>query len=396
MMAARQTIEPFLAVFLVLGLVSLWGTADRKWQGLRWPTALAADLGVLILSSLAAWPGGVPDAYKTITPGGTILLALLLPLAYIGSFAGRMLAQRRRVNTFEIAQTALALLLGFGGALRVALATGSGAGLLGLGISLAGLGCYATAIRFAGDQDETRANFHFFTFLALVFLLVGGPIVLPLPLFATLCGLVGCAALVQALRVERLVLAVQSGIYLAVCAAASGLVRWSFKAFLDPAGPVAPVEAASLAALLFCGATLVLFLLRRPSEFATKLRTLMLALGALVALGCGALVIRGICAATGVGAADAGVLAAVRTGVLSCLILALAALGRKLPVLDVRWLVYPMLGITALKFLFEDIPVGRPLTLFIGFMCFGATLMLAPRLLKASPAKGPVSPEEPL
>ena len=52
MMAARQTIEPFLAVFLVLGLVSLWGTADRKWQGLRWPTALAADLGVLILSSL--------------------------------------------------------------------------------------------------------------------------------------------------------------------------------------------------------------------------------------------------------------------------------------------------------------------------------------------------------
>ena len=396
MMAARQTIEPFLAVFLVLGLVSLWGTADRKWQGLRWPTALAADLGVLILSSLAAWPGGVPDAYKTITPGGTILLALLLPLAYIGSFAGRMLAQRRRVNTFEIAQTALALLLGFGGALRVALATGSGAGLLGLGISLAGLGCYATAIPFAGYQDETRANFHFFTFLALVFLLVGGPIVLPLPLFATLCGLVGCAALVQALRVERLVLAVQSGIYLAVCAAASGLVRWSFKAFLDPAGPVAPVEAASLAALLFCGATLVLFLLRRPSEFATKLRTLMLALGALVALGCGALVIRGICAATGVGAADAGVLAAVRTGVLSCLILALAALGRKLPVLDVRWLVYPMLGITALKFLFEDIPVGRPLTLFIGFMCFGATLMLAPRLLKASPAKGPVSPEEPL
>jgi len=32
--------------------------------------------------------------------------------------------------------------------------------------------------------------------------------------------------------------------------------------------------------------------------------------------------------------------------------------------------------------------VGRPLTLFLGFTCFGATLMLAPRLLKAPAPKG--------
>jgi hypothetical protein len=80
--------------------------------------------------------------------------------------------------------------------------------------------------------------------------------------------------------------------------------------------------------------------------------------------------------------ADAGLLAAIRTAVLSTLVLALASCGRRVPILELRWLVYPLLTITALKFLFEDMVVGRPLTLFLGFMCFGATLMLAPRLLK--------------
>jgi len=66
----------------------------------------------------------------------------------------------------------------------------------------------------------------------------------------------------------------------------------------------------------------------------------------------------------------------------------MAWFGRRLPILELRWLVYPVLIVTALKFLFEDLAVGRPLTLFLGFMCFGATLMLAPRLLKAPAPKG--------
>lgn len=172
-MTGRRAIEPFLLVFLVLGIGTLWATYGRRWHGLRWPTALAANLGVLILTSLAAWPGGAPEIYRSISPTRAMGFALALAVLYIGSFAIRMLQRQRVVNAFEKIQTLLVLLVGFGGAFRVALATGSGAGILGAGASVAGLGCYATALRFAKDQEETRANFNFFTYLALILGLLG-------------------------------------------------------------------------------------------------------------------------------------------------------------------------------------------------------------------------------
>ena len=388
-MSARRSIEPFLAVFLLLGIGSLWATYGRRWQGLRWPTALTADLGVLILTSLAAWPGGTPEAYRGITPGRAMLFALALVMLYIGSFAVRMFQQRRVVNAFEVVQTVLVLLVGFGGALRVALASGSGVGVIGAGVSLAGIGCYATAIPFAEDREETKANFHFFTFLALIFLLLGGPIVLPLPVFAPLCGALGLATMLAGLHLRRTILLLQSGIYLLAAALASGLIVWTVRAFFVAAGPDAPLPWSGRLSLVFLAGTLGWLLGRRPADATiARIRPLVLVLGAVAAGGLGALAIRFCCGATSLGTMDAGVLAAVRTGVMSSLIIALAWCGRRLPILELRWLVYPLLIVTALKFLFEDMVVGRPLTLFLGFMCYGATLMLAPRLLKT-----PVPPD---
>ena len=394
LMATRRSIEPFLAVFLLLGAGSLWLTYGRRWHGLRWPTALAADLGVLILTSLAAWPGGTPETYRGISPGVAMSFALALAVFYIGSFALRMLQQRRALNTFEAVQTVLVLFVGFGGALRVALATGSGASLLGVGIALAGVGCFATALPFAQDREETRANFHFFTTLALIFLLLGGGIVLPLPFFVLLSGALGMGAMFAGLRLGRTVLILQSGLYLVVAMLASGLTAWSFRAFLAPAGPVAPPAGSALLALACLAGTLTLFLWRRPSDvITTKVRPLILILGAATVGGIGALAIRSGWVALSPGGVDAGLLAVLRTCVLAILAVGLAWAGRRLPFLELRWLVYPLLVVTALKFLFEDLAVGRPLTLFLGFMCFGATLILAPRLLKVpgSPA-GPGDP----
>jgi hypothetical protein len=398
LMAALRAVEPFLVVFLLLGVGSLWLTYGRKWHGLRWPVALAADLGVLILTSLAAWPGGTPEAYHGIIPGRAMLLALALVVGYLGSFVIRMRQRRRVVNAFEITQTTLVLLLGFGGALRVGLASGSGVGLLGAGAALAGVGCYATALPFAEELAETRANFNFFTFLALIFLLLSGPVLLPLPAFAILCGLLGLGLMQASLRLRRTILVLQSGLYLAAAGAASGLAAWTCRAFLAPAGPVTPLALAGLLVLACLAATLALYLLRRPAEptlapilapTLVKVRPLLLALGAATAAGFGALAIRAGAVALASGPADAGLLAVLRTAVLSALAILLAWSGRRLPALNLRWLVYPLLIVTALKFLFEDLAVGRPLTLFLGFMCFGTTLILAPRLLKApTPPEG--------
>ena len=393
LMAGRQAIAPFLAVFLLMGLGTLWLTYGRRWHGLRWPTALGADLGVLILTTLAAWPGGPPEAYRGLSPSWAMGLALALVVLYLGSFALRMLQRRRVVNAFELVQTALVLLIGFGGALRVALASGSGAGPLGAGITLAGAGCYAAAIPFATDQDETRPNFNFFTALALVFLLAGGAIILHPPFFAALSGGMGLAAMLAGLQLRRAVLMVHSGLYLVASALVSGLAAGTLHAFLAAAGPATFPGVAALFSLAALSAVLVLFLLRRPPDALTaRVRPVLLLLGALTAAGWGALLIQSCCGIFPAGSADAGAVAAVRTGVLSALTIALAWSGRRLPILELRWLVYPLLVLTALKFLFEDVAAGRPLTLFLGFMCFGATLILAPRLLKApSPPGGGVA-----
>lgn len=388
-MTGRRAIEPFLLFFLALGIGTLWATYGRRWHGLRWPTALAANLGVLILTSLAAWPGGVPETYRGISTTRAMAFALALAVLYIGSFAVRMLRQQRVVNTFEKAQTLLVLLVGFGGAFRVALASGSGAGILGAGASAAGLGCYATALRFAEDHEETRANFNFFTFLALILVLLGGAIMLPMTVFAPLAATLGLVAMMVGLRVRRPVLFVQSGIFLLAGAAASGLLGWSFRAFFVAGGASASLPLQGLLCLGLLTGAVAWFLLRRPSDAATRrLRPLILGLGAIAAIGSGALVVRTLGAALSSGAPQADLLAALRTGVLSLLAIAMAWFGRRLPILELRWLVYPVLIVTALKFLFEDLAVGRPLTLFLGFMCFGATLMLAPRLLKAPAPKG--------
>jgi len=400
LMASRRSIEPFLAVFLLLGIGTLWLTQGRRWQGLRWPTALTADLGVLILTSLAAWHGGTPEPYRGITPGESMLFAIALPLFYIGSFALRMHKQRSRVSAFEITQTVLVLLLGYGGALRVALASGSGAGMLGAGFSLAGIGSYAAALSFKKDMEETRSSFRFFTFLALILLLLGGPLVLSMAFFAPFCGLLGLGAMVMGLRAQRPIFIFQSSIYLLASAVASGLAAWSFRAFLAPLGTATFLPLPGLLSLASLSAAVVIFILLRPSDSITaRVRPLILVMGAAAAGGIGALAIQVCCAASSTGSADPGALAAVRTGVLSALAIVLAWCGRRFPVLELRWLVYPLLIITALKFLFEDLAVGRPLTLFLGFMCYGITLMLAPRLLKGSvpPDRGhdsnPLKPE---
>jgi hypothetical protein len=58
---------------------------------------------------------------------------------------------------------------------------------------------------------------------------------------------------------------------------------------------------------------------------------------------------------------------------------------------EVGWLVKPVLVLTGLKFLVEDLPKGRPLTLFLAFTLFGAALLLAPRMMKDRTAAPPAS-----
>jgi hypothetical protein len=79
---------------------------------------------------------------------------------------------------------------------------------------------------------------------------------------------------------------------------------------------------------------------------------------------------------------DPGSLAAVRTGILVTLAVAAASLSRSVRFQHASWLVYPLFTAAAIKVVLEDLPQGRPATLFASLALFGLALLAAPRLAR--------------
>lgn len=384
LMLATAALEAFTAVFLVLGAGSLWLTYGRRWHGIRWPVALVADVSVFALTSLAAWSGGPPEAYRHLVPGRAIALGLGLVAVYLGSLAARILQRHRAVNPFEALQAAVVLLVGFGGALRVAHATNSGEAALGLLAFACGAACYVLAFAFVERQTETGANFAFFSSVALVFVLAGCLIVLPGSARTFGLLLLGLLSVGLALRHRRAVLLIHGTVALAVASLASGLVGRSLEVVLRPAElPAEPFGGAALlvlAALACAHAAGVQARGAEPARWPVRLPSFVLA--ALAALGLCALAMALLTRLVAGDPPEPAAMAVTRTAVLAGAAVFLAGLGRVAPASEAAWLVYPVLGLAGLKLLVEDFAKGRPLTLFLALGLLGAALVLAPRLLK--------------
>ncbi len=58
------------------------------------------------------------------------------------------------------------------------------------------------------------------------------------------------------------------------------------------------------------------------------------------------------------------------------------------------WLVYPLLILTGLKFLVEDLRAGRPATLFVSFALYGLALIAGPWLCRRRGGAEGVRPHE--
>ena len=67
----------------------------------------------------------------------------------------------------------------------------------------------------------------------------------------------------------------------------------------------------------------------------------------------------------------------------------LADLARTSDLAELSWFVNPLLVATGLKLLVKDLRLGTPLSLFLGFACFGIALIVAPRLRRrGAPVSG--------
>lgn len=381
-------VEPFAAALLAIGVASLWlAYSPRPWRGLRWPAAAAADLFVL-WAALRLAPSGPRAPGFTPSLSFFLLLAFALPFLYLGSFAVRTLARRRNVVLFDAVQGIAALAVGFGGAALVVRYVQDAQPILGASAVVIAAGCYGVAFVFVERQQGHGRNFLFYATLALLLTLSGSALMAGGAILAFLWCALALASAILARRFNRVTLAVHSAAYAAAAAWQTGSAGATIDAFMaSPSRPWTPLTSAGLCTIAAAAACYVLLARERGEANRAGERFPRLLLAVIVAFGGGAFAVGSLRDLVGGGPAssDPGLIAAVRTAVLAAAAFLLAATRRRVALPELAWLTYGVLSIGAAKLLVEDLPGGRPATLFVAFAFYGAALLAAPRLLRRAP-----------
>ncbi len=379
---ATKVMAPYIGIILLLGLATIWMGYTLKWHGLRWAPALSGDALVLFMVSITAREKGIPESWNALNVGTAEFLAVSLLLVYLGSFVVRTLVRRRDVTHFEVLQSAAALFIGFGGAARMAVASGSGGLSLGIAALAAAAACYVLSFVFVDRRLGRGRNFFFFTSLAIVLNFLGCLLVLDAPALALAWCLMALVAAYLGGRYDRITLRMHSAIYaLAAFYFAGGLVQ-ALRAFWGPVEEaIPPAEATTYLVLLAAVATYALLVSTQRKLSSSELERLP----RFLILTISVFGIAGLAVSLSIQGTVAWPLGeALRVAILSVSAVALAMVGRRRLTLEFSWLAYPVIVLGGLKLLMVVLRGGEAVTLFLGFAFYGAALILTPRFLRAA------------
>jgi hypothetical protein len=388
--AGGESAAPMAFYLAFLGVVTLWFGYARDWIFLRWPVAVVADLTVVVMVLAAT------QAWHHDQAGAVMLVQTVLFGGYFVSFAARTLWRSRDVVPFEVVQTTASLVVGFGGAVYLVQTTGSSATWLGITGLLFGTGSYGVAFAFVDWRRGHWKNFVFYSTLGVVFILAGSALTVDAMSQALVWGGLAVVSALAGRRQGIIALSAHAVIYACAAAITSGLLVHAFDGLIAPAArPWVPLMPAAVSALF---ATALVAWIRSPLDLEARRGWLRVpkvtaVILCLLVFG-GTLIAAVVPMATGVpgAAADAGVVAAVRTIVLGISVLALALVGRGvLP--EGRWLMYGVLVAGGLKLLVEDFPAGRTSTLSLALAVYGGALIFGPRLVGRAKPSATSTPE---
>jgi len=371
-------VAPFACFLIAFGVATLWFGYAFDWWGLRWPVALAADVAVVGVTLRVLAPE------QQDAPQVAMLLQLLLLGAYVVSIATRTLVKGRNVVPFEVAQTAAALVVGFGGALYLSRVTGILPATIG-GLSLLlGAASYAVAVVFLDRRKDKGSNVYYYTTLGFVHVVAGFALVLGAPWFSAVFAVLAVLAGVLWSRFGRSFMLVHCAAYLVAAGIVSGAFVYCARALtVSPGAPWFRPDAFMLV-LLVAGAVSAWFAAARQSAIAVGVASALRLVVILVFFAAATACVIGYAAPVFAGLADGsvapGVLATVTTVVLAVAVLLVAWTGRQARFHEWTWLVYPLLVGIGLKMVGQDFKYSRPATLFIAMAFYGMALIVAPRL----------------
>jgi hypothetical protein len=377
LMVRLGVVAPYAIYFVALGVAALWLGYMREWKLLRWPTGLLAAAGVFGVTTRAL--GETP----LDPPAVAWLMQAALVIGYFASIAVRTLVRGRQVIAFEVVQTVLVLLVGVGGALAVSRSAGSGE--LVLGTSLVALGAVAYLVSFAFmPRDSAGAlNFYFYSSLALIFVLSGLAVAITGAPQALALTAVAALLAVAWWRSGRVSFGGHAAVALVVASISGGLLALAETAFMGdlPAPAVVATAGLTLAvALGISGSRISRCHLPRPIPSDAP----AIVIGLLALTGTAGVLTFAIGHAAGWGADDADVLSTARTALLSGLAVLAAWLHRPGAFSSIGTLAYPLLAAIGIKLALADLPASTAATLFIALGCYGAALVLVPRMQRGA------------
>jgi hypothetical protein len=383
--------EFFAALLLALGLATLLLAYSRKWYFKRWVVAAWANVVIFRLAVLATNPPTVGSGKISLSLPAVQALAVALVVIYLGTFTYRALVQGRGVRLFDVLQSGAVLLIGFLGAIKIGAIGAVGSAVFGWAALVAAAGYYTVAFTVVRHRHGRGRGFFYFATLALVFLFLGSRVVAEGSWLAWVWMMLGLTAAVLGGRFDRVTLRAHSAVYLLLASFQTGLVGAARDGFLGSSTAVwrGMDHSAMVALVVMTGCYWILVLTHREAGMSRYLRLPRFSVAVLCLMGFSSLAILLLVRMlTGVPPEAApDTVAVIRTGIMAVAALGLALAARRMDLVEMGWLVYPILALGLGKLLWEDLRTGNPMALSVSFALFGAALILAPRILRGGKGK---------
>lgn len=374
LIVATHELRPLTMALLALALVTEVAAASGRWLGLRVVTAVAADFAVVLLGLVMTSAEGVPDSYQAMSTGELNAYGAALMIIYCASLGVRAFLMERKLTFAEVAQAAVAFVLGTWVSLRAT--HGGSSTALGAVFLVLALGCYWGALtRFSGAEARwnrrVSANYASGLVLAGSFLLLNGNF------RVVALSVAAISAVAVFTRTKYFSLAMHGALYLFAAGIACGLFTYACSALAGkvPTWPEWSLWVVALAGLVSYG------LGSRVSGEGWRARMLWLVHAAVVGSAVAALAVAGV-AGLSPGELSASRLSMVRTGVTCVIALGLGYAGSQWNRVELGWVAYGAIGLGALKLVVEDLRFGSAGTLMVSLLFYGLILILLPRLTR--------------
>lgn len=363
---------PFVAVLVLMVLISEYGAVRERDSGIRVVVALAADVAVWALIYIYSSAQNARADYPPVSNVALVAPGLALFAIDATSVVFRTVVRHGTMTRFETVQTMAAFLLATCG--LIYLGPAASGMWIGIACLLLSAMCYvASLVRFKSD----RHNYAVYVTWSAALFLSGSLMSLPAMFCAPWLGAAALAATIAGAWLRRLALELHGLVFVLTAAAISGLLShiWSILAgsFPGPAGWGAYVISAC--AVLCYTATTTRY------EKSREQQALSTAFAALATSAVTALLVEGLMGLVALRILPgAHHLAFIRTLTVCVAAIGLAFMGARKCRIELTRIGFATLALLAVKLVAEDLRHGHLAFIAGSIFLFAITLIMVPRL----------------